>query len=64
MQFEGQVIRAQIVEHVPPDVGAIKLWLGNRRPDKWRDKQEAALTGADAFLAIWKAISDGTVPKM
>jgi hypothetical protein len=32
MSFEGAVIRADIVEHVPPDVGAIKMRLGNRRP--------------------------------
>ena len=56
---DGQIIRAEIVEHVPPDVGAIKLWLGNRRPDKWRDKQEVKLDGSDAFLACWQAISEG-----
>jgi hypothetical protein len=60
----GQVIRAQIVEHVPPDVGAIKLWLGNRRPDKWRDKHEMKVDGTNAFLAIWKAICDETVPNI
>lgn len=37
--FEGQIIRAPIVEHVPPDVNACRLWLMNRRPDKWRDRQ-------------------------
>ena len=25
------------LEHIPPDIGAIKLWLNNRRPDHWRD---------------------------
>jgi hypothetical protein len=59
MQFEGQIVRANIVEHVPPDVGAIKLWLSNRRPDKWREKSEVALTGAEAFVNMWKAISAG-----
>jgi hypothetical protein len=58
MSFEGTVIRADTVEHVPPDVGAIKMWLGNRRPDKWKDKQEVAVTGAEAFVAAWKAISE------
>jgi hypothetical protein len=61
MQFEGQVIRADIVEHIPPDVGAIKLWLSNRRPDKWREKQEVALSGTEAFTAMWRAISAGTI---
>lgn len=27
---------------VVPDVGAIALWLKNRRPDKWRDKPNVA----------------------
>lgn len=30
--------RVTTIKHVPPDVGAIALWLKNRRPDKWRDK--------------------------
>ena len=43
LQYEGQMIRAPIVEHVPPDVNACRLWLMNRRPDKWRDKPEVSL---------------------
>lgn len=27
---------------VPPDTGAAIFWLKNRRPDKWREKPEAA----------------------
>jgi hypothetical protein len=57
---EGQIIRAQTVEHYPPDVGAIKMWLGNRRPDKWKDKAEVKLDDSGAFLKIWEAISNGT----
>jgi hypothetical protein len=39
-QFQGEIIRAPIVEHVPPDVGALSLWLKNRRPKEWRDRSE------------------------
>lgn len=39
-QFQGEVIRAPTAEHVPPDPSAAKLWLTNRKPDRWRDKQE------------------------
>ena len=39
-QFQGQIVRAKVVEHVPPDVGAAKLWLTNRRGDVWRDLQK------------------------
>lgn len=44
--YEGNVTRADVIEHVPPDVGAIKLWLINRRPDQWRDKVQAEVSGA------------------
>jgi hypothetical protein len=37
---QGTVVRAKTVEHVPPDPGAAKLWLCNRRPDEWREKVE------------------------
>lgn len=45
-QFQGEVIRAPTVEHVPPDPSAAKLWLTNRRPDNWRDKVEQHHTGS------------------
>jgi hypothetical protein len=63
-QYEGQIVRAQTVEHYPPDVSAIRLWLMNRRPDKWRaEKTELKLDGSDAFLRLWQAISDGTASR-
>jgi hypothetical protein len=36
-QFQGQIVRADIKEHVPPDTTAAIFWLKNRRPDAWRD---------------------------
>jgi len=39
-QFQGQVVRASTVEHVPPDPGAAMNWLKNRRPEEWRDRQQ------------------------
>lgn len=36
-QFQGEIIRAKVVEHVPPDVGAAKMWLTNRDPANWRE---------------------------
>ena len=29
-----------VTKHMPPDTTAQIFWLKNRRPDKWRDKQE------------------------
>jgi hypothetical protein len=59
-QYEGTIARAETVEHYPPDVSACRLWLMNRRPDKWRDKSEVKLDSDGAFLKLWQAISDGT----
>lgn len=42
---DGSVIRVPVLEHVPPDVGAMTLWLKNRQPQKWRDKQDIELSG-------------------
>lgn len=35
MQYEGSPIKVDYVEHVPPDAGAAKNWLANRRREKW-----------------------------
>lgn len=42
----GKVITADYIEHYPPDTAAAFIWLKNRRPKKWRDKQEVAITDA------------------
>lgn len=36
--YQGEIVRASVVEHVPPDTGAAMNWLKNRRPGEWRDK--------------------------
>lgn len=38
-------MRMKVIEHVPPDVGAAKMWLSSRRPDKWRDKTDLNIGG-------------------
>ena len=40
MSYEGVVIRADTTKHYPPDTAAAFIWLKNRQPDRWRDKQE------------------------
>lgn len=37
-QFQGEVIRAPVREHVPPDTTAAIFWLKNRRAEAWRDQ--------------------------
>ncbi len=43
--YQGDITRADCVEHVPPDPSAAFNWLKNRRPDQWRDRQERHHTG-------------------
>ena len=41
-----EVERVPIKEHCPPDVTAQIFWLKNRRPDRWRDRQEVEHSGS------------------
>lgn len=34
-----------VKQHEAPNVAAIKMWLNNRQPKKWRDKREIELSG-------------------
>lgn len=44
--FQGNVTLTPIVKHYPPDVAAAFIWLKNRQPEKWRDKQEIEHTAS------------------
>lgn len=40
-------------KHVPPDIGAAKMWLGNRSPEKWKEHPvpvEVAEVVDDGFI--------------
>lgn len=52
---QGSVVEeVPYTEHYPPDTAAASLWLRNRQPAKWRDKQEIEHTGKDgAPLQAW-----------
>lgn len=39
-QFQGQIVRAPVKEHVPPDTTAAIFWLKNRRAKEWRDVRQ------------------------
>ena len=36
MVVDGELVRVETMEHVPPDTKAALAWLYNRRPDAWR----------------------------
>lgn len=56
--------------HIPPDVGAAKFWLTNRRRDRWADRQVVEIEGGlktalqhaaevlNLDVAEWKDVTD------
>ena len=63
MQHNGEAVRVPYTEHVAPDPVACKMWLINRMPNEWRDKQEMNVTADEAFVNMWKLISSGSMDK-
>lgn len=59
--YQGQVVRAKSVEHVPPDTTAAIFWLCNRRKDEWRQKQE--ISGPDGAALFQPVINVTTTAK-
>ena len=52
-------VYAAYKEHVPPDPGAAKMWLHNRRPTEWREKSHIEHDVSDGLAALLKAIDGG-----
>lgn len=48
----GEPMVVKTTKHYPPDTGAATLWLKNRAPDEWKDKQEHAHSGEIGFKQI------------
>jgi hypothetical protein len=49
---EPQDFTKKIVKHMPPDTTAQIFWLKNRRPDKWRDKQDVNMNAEPVRIVI------------
>lgn len=45
-QHDGEIVRAETIEHVPPDTTAMIFWLKNRQRDQWRDQQDLNVSGS------------------
>jgi hypothetical protein len=43
----SNIVQTPLTKHYPPDTAAASLWLRNRQPRLWRDKQDIEHTGAD-----------------
>lgn len=44
-QYEGGPVIVPHKEHVPPDVGAAKIWLTNRKRQDWSDTTRSEISG-------------------
>lgn len=42
---DGVITRVETTKHYPPDTGAAKMWLTNRRPESWRERIEVDHSG-------------------
>lgn len=45
----SEIVITPTIKHYPPEVGAMTMWLKNRRPDLWRDKVEVELDDVSGF---------------
>lgn len=43
--YYGKPVYAQHTEYALPDVGAARLWLANRQPERWRDVNRVEVDG-------------------
>jgi len=59
----GEITTHQTVKHYPPDTQAASLFLRNRQPDKWRDKQEIDHQSSDGSMSP-KATEDDLDAKL
>lgn len=48
-QYQGEIVRAKVREHIPPDTTSMIFWLKNRRPDAWRDVHKVEHGNAGDF---------------
>ncbi len=55
---EGAIVMLQ--EEVPPDTNACSLWLRNRQPARWRDKQDIEHSGQIAVVPALEIIDPKT----
>jgi transcriptional regulator with XRE-family HTH domain len=58
-QFQGEIVRAQTREHIPPDTTACIFWLKNRRREAWRDKQEVEHAASGSLAGLLEEIARG-----
>ncbi len=58
---EGNALRAEYVEHYPPDTASAIFWLKNRRRDLWRDAPAVVVNNQNNQLAVTNGDPVGTM---
>lgn len=51
-------VTKKVTKEVVPDTTAQIFWLKNRRPDKWRDKQDIEHSGGLSVRNIYENMSE------
>jgi Homeodomain-like domain len=57
--YQGRIIKARVVEHVPPDTLACIFWLKNRDPEAWRDVQRIEHDVTKLTEAVKERLANG-----
>jgi hypothetical protein len=55
---KGTIVRAKVVEHIPPDINAVKFWLTNKAPGEWQDRTGVDITGNLVVAPVLNAARD------
>ena len=56
-----EILEKKVTKQVSPDTTAQIFWLKNRRPDKWRDKQDIEHSGS---MEVTNPVADLTVEEL
>ena len=51
VKIDNEIVKMEVRKYYPPNPVSGIFWLKNRRPDKWRDKQEHEIKGELALKA-------------
>lgn len=60
MQYEGVPIEVEYIQHYPPDTAAAFIWLKNRQPALWRDKNDDPTGNAPPPASVPVTVEDAS----
>ncbi len=57
-QYKGQPVIVKTIKRYPPDTAAASLWLRNRQPELWREKQEVEHSKGPVTIRVVSGIEN------